>query len=192
MKKLLSSVAIFLTVSMSANALIHVEPYLGYKLGSGEDSVAPITEYDFKTTTLGARLGVTTLGFMGGIDYSLASGDWESTTGSTTTKVDSSQKMFGLFAGYEFPILLRAWATYFMDVKQEVKSGANNGDEYKGNGIGLGVGYTGLPFVSLNLEYRSYSYDERDNADGSKTTLSGSSAIDNTEYILSVSLPLDL
>ena len=192
MKKLLSAVVLFLTVSMSANALIHVEPYLGYNMISGENSNSTITKYDFGGVNYGARLGLTALGFMGGLDYSMGSGDWETETLNTKTTVDSSQTKLGVFAGYELPILLRAWATYFVNVKQEIESGANNGREYSGSGFGLGVGFTGLPFVSVNLEYKQYSYDEYESAAGTTVTIDGANKIDLNEIMLSVSLPLDL
>jgi hypothetical protein len=191
MKRLLSAVVLFFTVSMSANALFHIEPYLGYKKLSGENSQTPKTEYDFSGVTYGARLGLSSLGFFGGLDYSMASGDWESEVSNTKTTVDSSQTMMGLFVGYELPILLRAWATYYMDIKHEVESGSNNGREYSGGGYGLGVGYTGLPFVSLNLELKKYTYDEYESATGTKVTLNNGEH-DYTEMMVSVSLPLDL
>jgi len=192
MKKLLSAVVLFMSVSMSANALFHIEPYLGYKKVSGENSNSTVTSYDFGGVNYGARLGLSSFGFFGGVDYSMGSGDWETETSNVKSTVDSSQKMLGLFAGYELPILLRGWVSYYMDIKHEIESGSNNGREYSGKGLGFGVGYTGLPFVSLNLEYKTYSYDEYESAAGTKVTIDGSNKIDLSEIMVSVSLPLDL
>ncbi|EQC43589.1 outer membrane beta-barrel protein [Bacteriovorax sp. Seq25_V] len=179
MKKLL--LAVFMTVSASAGFL--VEPYLGYQLGSGD---AGATDYTFNTTVIGGRVGYTMLGFMGGLDYSMgAESDLEGETAGVKTKTKFSQNNLGLFAGYELPILLRAWATYYLSTNLEQQEGTNKGKEYSGDGIGFGVGFTGLPFVSLNLEYRMMSYDE---FDGKSLT----NKLEENFVLLGVSLPLDL
>ena len=179
MKKLL--LAMIITVSASAGLL--VEPYLGYEIGSGE---AGSTDYTFNTSVLGGRVGYTMLGLMGGIDYSLGmESDLEGKTGGVTGKTKYSQDSLGLFVGYELPILLRAWATYYLSTNLERQEGTDKGKEYSGDGLGLGVGFTGLPFVSLNLEYRMMSYDEYDG-----TALANK--IDMNFVMVGVSLPLDL
>ena len=53
------------------------------------------------------------------------------------------------------------------------------------SGTILGVGFTGLPFVSLNLEMANYKYDEAE-----LSGLSGNVDADFKHYTLSVSLPL--
>ncbi|MDD0853320.1 outer membrane beta-barrel protein [Halobacteriovorax sp. GB3] len=192
MKKLL--LVLCATLMVNAQAGVLVEPYLGYRLVSGEDSNSSKTEYDYNGSVIGGRLGYQFLGFMGGLDYSRGLGAYEleQKDSSGTSKNDYTQSSFGLFAGYELPILLRAWVTYWMSNKLEGDSGAVNGDEFNGSGYGLGIGFTGLPFVSLNLEYRNMTYDEFfDKAAGTTTALSGDSEIGMSEILLSVSLPLD-
>lgn len=192
MKKIL---CLFLILSASsAQAGFLIEPYLGYSIGSGENSASVKTEYDQNSPFLGARLGYQTLGLMFGIDYTMGSeSDFETKSGTTTFKQDADQSTFGLFVGYNLPVMLRAWAAYYMSTSIEIQSGASIGDEYNGSGYGLGVGFTGLPFVSLNLEYRMMTFDEfKDNSSGLKSTLSGNSEIDYNQVMLSVSLPLDI
>lgn len=192
MKKLL--LVLCATLMVNAQAGVLVEPYLGYRLVSGENSNSTKTEYDYNGALIGGRLGYQFLGFMGGLDYSRGLGAYEleSKVGSATSKADYTQSSFGLFAGYELPILLRAWVSYWMSNKLEGDSGANSGDEFTGSGYGLGVGFTGLPFVSLNLEYRNMTYDEfMDKSSGVTTALTGDNEIGMSEIILSVSLPLN-
>lgn len=173
----------------SANAGVLLEPYLGYKIASGDRAITTATEYSFNTPTIGGRVGYQFLGFMAGLDYSMSTGSFglETKTLTTTTEVNNDQDQFGLFVGYNLPILFRVWGTYFLSSNLEQA----DGDENKGSGFALGAGFTGLPFVSLNLEIRSISYDEfYDKSAGTTTTLNPTS--DYTEVLLSVSMPIDL
>jgi hypothetical protein len=154
--KLLFLVSLF-TFANTASASFLVEPYLGYQLGSGDRGT---TDFSYNAPTYGARVGYQMLGFMGGIDYSLSSFDLESENTVTNAKSESAFKknQLGVFAGYDFPILLRAWATYYVSAKLE--NDVATPTEYSGGGYALGVGFSGLPFVSLNVEYKTFSYDE--------------------------------
>jgi len=184
-------VALFALVSLSANAGFLVEPYLGYKVGSGDQGGVTPIDYTLNGPSLGGRLGYQFLGLMGGVDYSFGSIDLEAavTVAGVETKSTSSQdqKDLGVFLGYDFPILLRAWATYYLSSKLT----QSNDDENSGGGYGLGVGFTGLPFVSLNVEYRALSYDEFFNSSTGQTS-TRANKIENKEILFSVSLPLDL
>lgn len=191
LKNLILFMVAFFTLSSQSQALILLEPYLGYKMGSGENSLSSKTEYDFDTLTYGARLGVKSLGFSLGLDYSLASGEWEAKSSASTSKDDRDQKSLGAFIGYELPAFFRVWGTYFFETEFEDTTGADSGDTLGGSGLGLALGYTGLPFVSLNLEYRMFTLDERETS-GVKTSLNGQNEIDYNEILLSLSVPLDL
>jgi len=173
-----------LVFTPQAKASLLLEPYLGYALnGKGINSGSTDISYD--TVTYGARVGYSSIiGLMFGIDYSLQSPeiDFEQPNGTIDSdKRDKSQ--LGVFVGYELPLLFRGWATYYVASKLE----HSDGDKETGNGYAVGVGFTGLPFLSLNLEYRSCEYDEIERAsNGDKE------AIDRglKEILLSVSLPL--
>ncbi|MBH48855.1 MAG: hypothetical protein CME71_11870 [Halobacteriovorax sp.] len=192
MKRLLIA-SLFLFAS-SAQAGLLVEPYVGINLASGENGASPKTEYDQTAPFLGARLGYQTFGFMFGLDYTKGmEGDFETKFGSTTSTVDSAQSTMGAFIGYNLPVMFRVWGAYYFDTTLEQKSGTGTGDEISGSGLGLGAGFTGLPFVSVNIEYRMMTMDEfKDKATGVTSTLSGTSEIDYNQILLSVSLPLDL
>jgi len=181
----------FFALSSQSQALILLDPYLGYKMGSGENSLSSKTEYDFDTLTYGARLGVKSFGLSLGLDYSMASGELETKTSASTSKDDRDQKSLGAFIGYDLPAFFRVWGTYFFEMEFEDTTGTDSGDTLSGSGLGLAIGYTGLPFVSLNLEYRMFTLDERETS-GVKTRLNGQNEIDYNEILLTLSVPLDL
>lgn len=167
MKKALSLLILSLGLSLNANAFIF-EPFVSYESGENEDNE------DVTGTAFGLRLGGSTLGFIYGLEYQTGS-----VTVDSTPEVDLDFTDMGLFAGYEFPILIRAYATYYISHKAD--QGAN---ELEGSGgMKLGVGYTGLPFIAINFEKMTRTYDERDGV-----ALSTDSETDS--YMISVSLPL--
>jgi hypothetical protein len=185
--------------SGNTKAGIHVEPYLGYSLGGSGDSTFGTTNYDhsYGTPTIGGRLGYGMLGFMAGIDYSMQNFGLESEVGSTTFDDDVSKSQLGIFVGYELPILLRVWGTYFLSSKIEGDDSQAAGTLFDsryefsdGGGYALGAGFTGLPFVSINLEYRTLEYDKGE-LNGATIT-NYNEKLDLSEILLSVSLPLDL
>ncbi len=193
-------IALTFLFTFSANAGFLVEPYLGYSFGSQSFDVSNSGvlngKYEFSHNgyRAGARLGYQFLGFMGGIDYGIGSFGRSVDSlpsGVTATSEDESFSQFGIFAGYELPILFRFWATYYVSAEWE---GKDSKDENSGSGFGLGAGFTGLPFVSLNLEYKSFTMDEtKDGTTGFVTKYPTSTLSDTSinEIVLSVSLPLD-
>ena len=168
-----------LLISNTAQAGFLIEPYVGYSF-AGDFDLGSVNNSDFDGLTLGGRLGYQSWGFIFGLDYSLQALTFEDK--STNSENDSDKSQFGLFVGYDLPILFRAWATYFLSSTIEPDNG---GDVESGNGYGFGFGYTGLPFVSLNLEYRKISYGEAAGASLSEDA-------DAKEILFSVSLPLNL
>jgi hypothetical protein len=173
MKKSLLLVMIGAFMALPANAAFLVEPYLGMHFNSeAEDANADITGMG-----IGARLGYQNLGLMFGLNYKSADLEFEPDTGSN---FDVAQTHYGLFVGYEFPILVRAWAEYIIGGEADI-DGGTTWDTISGTQIG--VGYTGLPFVSLNLEIGNLTYE-----DGP----TGTADQDISTYMLSISLPLTL
>lgn len=188
-----------LLLSFNAQAAFLIEPYLGYKAhASGDRNLAGAhTDYTYRGPTLGGRVGYQFLGLMAGLDYSASTFDLEretTTSGvTTTTKDDYSQSTFGFFVGYNLPLLLRAWGAYYLSTSYEDQDGTNKGQKFKGQGYGAGIGFTGLPFVSLNLELRRLQLDEFEDPTSTTSRVvkySGSASPEITEIFLSVSLPL--
>ena len=164
-----------LTPALSRAGLL-IDPYIG--LASTKttfDDVTNAVEDEEATSTstgIGARVGYSFFLVSAGLDYSLGTGD----TALTNTS---------LFVGVDLPILLRFWGEYFLssDVSDDDLDDLDVDLNFK-NGYGLGVGFTGLPFLSINLEVEALIYD----AEIGSTE--GEMAIANT--MLSVSFPLNL
>ncbi len=212
MKNLLIVLLFVLAIPM-ARAGVWIEPYLGYMSGKATATVSVLggapTEYKYtyKTPMLGARLGYGMMGLSAGLDYSLSTGSFEykQDTPATTHGADKDKYTnLGIYVGYKFPLLFRVWGTYFL--KSETKTdtvgagtGSTVGDKVKGKGYALGAGFTGLPLVAINLEYRAITFDEvTDASTGTTTTLPISNAlfteseIKAKEIMLSLSVPFDL
>ena len=144
--------------SSAGHAGILIEPHIGYNV-SGSTSSKSITVSNATATysdsyhgpQYGARLGYQFLGVMGGLSYNHASYTLDEVNASVSSSVKSTRNDLGLFVGFNAPVLLRAWIAYSFSVKQN-HSASGNYD--KGSATELGLGFTGLPFLSLNLEYK--------------------------------------
>ncbi|MFV8249965.1 outer membrane beta-barrel protein [Bdellovibrio bacteriovorus] len=172
MKKLLVMLAVVMGFGSVSHADILLEPYLGYEMGKTTD---PDGKMD--GTQLGVRLAYRSpVMFWVGLDGTLGlSGTFKPDTGSDDDFKRTS--VYGV-VGLDFPILVRAWLGYgFMN---EVDLDA--GEKLKGKSTKLGVGFTGLPFLSLNVEYLKETFDEYGSFD---------SDAQNESVVVSVSLPLE-
>lgn len=171
MKKLLLGLvfAAFAISQTPAHALL-IEPFIGYQTG---DFTSGSTKEDIDGIEFGGRLGATfTMVDIGG---EIAKGDL-SIDSSPSSDLETTD--MGVFVAVNFPILVRAYVTYFLSSEAEPDSGAN----YEGDGgYRLGIGFTGLPFVSINVERILRKYDERG---------SSSVEVEVETTMLSVSVPL--
>lgn len=163
-----------LLLSIPSFADLYLEPYLGYETGDYKSAAAT---YEMKGTDLGLKLGYSTLGLALGVDYMM--GDL---TVDSNPSVDVDAKDLGVFAQYTLPILLKVSGTYFF--KSEGKTSAS---KMTGKGTKIGVGFTGLPFIAINLDMIRINYDEVE-AGG----ITASTDTDRQTWMLSVSLPLNL
>ncbi len=172
----------FLTIKPASAGLL-IEPLVGFSKGELiTDSGSGKDKWDFTGMSYGGRLGYQQLGFQIGLDYlnsnnNVDHSDWDSLKGSEWTG----------FIGYEFPVLLRVYAGYIFSATGEGEYQNTNIDLIEGSGTKFGIGFTGLPFVDINLEYRSITY-----GDGkiSGTKLGYEQEYD--AYMLSFSLPFVL
>jgi len=127
---------------------------------------------------LGLRLGYNLPAFIYfGLDGSVASGSFKPANASSE---DINRTNAYVFVGVKLPILFRVWAGYgfFDDLQLKNDNVTLHGDSFK-----VGVAFTGLPFINLNLEYVK---DDFNNV--SKTSYT---QFNHDSYIASVSLPLD-
>ena len=192
MKKLMI-MCLFLTFGVTeSKAGLLLEPYVGYLLGTQDgkykqdgNEVDP-DETSSSGAGFGARVGFQTFGLMvGGVYETIPSitseeNDVESDAGSTSR--------LGVFVGYDFPLFLRVWGTYFLDVSIEDSNGNDASDMFD-SGLGAGVGLTFLPLVSLNVEYRMYTLSDDFKNNGVTFDYSDTNY---SEIFVSVSLPLNL
>lgn len=177
----LGMLAIFSLTSYSANASLLIEPHLGYNVTGDADYETNETKYN--GPQYGARLGVQSLGFMGGLDYTHSSFTYK-----TTGAADSKQKrdQLGLFVGYNFPVLVRAWVGYYFSDKTKDDDGSST----EGHGTEVGLGFTGLPFLSINLQYRMSTHDTGTSRSGAEAAINPE--FETSEIVLGVSLPLNI
>lgn len=150
-----------------------IDPYVGVGRAASTLSASGISLTDpdpESTTSVGSRLGYSFLLLSAGIDYEMV------------TAGDDKLTNISAFVGVDMPILIRAWAEYFVNSQFDVDGGVDR--DFK-DGYGIGLGFTGLPFVSLNLEIQNLNYE----FDYDATTKVDHSV---TATTFSVSLPLDL
>ncbi len=206
LKKLFLTMATLILFCRPSHAGLLLEPFLGYNIGSIEYTVSNTNtaldgsyEFDLTGTELGGRIGYSFLGLNAGLQYSMGSYTKSDSTKpagvAASADDDYDATLMGAFIGFNFPILVRVWGTYYFDYTLEDTNGDDKGDEDSGSGIGLGIGFTPIPFLSINLEYRMLSIDEaKDATDGSITRYPSSTVgeIDNNMIFLSVSAPFDI
>lgn len=168
-------------VSAQSQAALLLEPLVGYSVGKFNTEVNPGSVDDDESLSgisYGGRVGYQNLGFQLGLDY-LASN-------LAVDDDDLKTSELGAFVGFEFPILVRVYAGYVFSGKgnYEVKNGGEF--EFEGaTGPKIGVGFTLLPFLDVNLEYRRISYDTYDLPVGSLDA-------DYSATMLSFSLPFTI
>ena len=196
MRKLLLSMVLIIW-SISSFAGLMIEPSIGYLDGSMDTKTTLAgqnLEYGVTGTEFGAKVGYSFLGLNLGASYFVASTDFAVDQPSNSGLVDvgfDSTKM-GVFAGFNFPVLLRVWGIYHLSSEYEESIGDK--DLLSGKGYTLGLGLTPipipLPFLSLsfNLEYTMINLDEgKDGVTGTISTID----YDVQEIKLSVSTPLN-
>jgi hypothetical protein len=176
MKKLIATaslVSIF-CFSAIAHAGLLIEPFMAYETGKFK---SPGVERDATGSSFGARLGYSTLGLSVYGEYNAANMNVKASSGPDTSV---SANDLGVGIGYSFPIMFQAYLSYFIDSKASW-----TGTEVKGNGgTRIGVGFTGFPFVVINLEMIAKKYN--------KSTSGGVETSQNTDFTttaISVSLP---
>lgn len=178
MKKFTQLALLLATVlgfASQAQASLLIEPLVGYSVGkyNYEYKEAGITDSDDESIqglSYGGRLGYQNLGFQLGLDYLASSMDIDGDDFNTTE--------WGGFVGFEFPILVRVYAGYVFSGTGKLEGDNDDLNLKGGTGPKLGVGFTLLPFLDINLEYRRITYDTKDvdlgemDADYSATMLS--------------------
>jgi hypothetical protein len=150
--------ALILGYSNQSQAALLIEPVVGFNVGTKFDlkfDDFPAQNENFsggKGGAFGGRLGYQNFGFQLGLDYLKSSIDMN----SSYFKTNISLSEWAGFVGYEFPLFVRVYAGYIFSANGSTKKAASESvDLSKGTGSKLGVGFTGLPFVDINFEYRT-------------------------------------
>jgi len=178
--KVLSLVLLFSTTA-SVQAGVLVEPLIGlnfnHKIEGGGEDVSGLGG------AWGGRLGYQNYGFQLGLDYLSSSTDMD----ESKLKNNFKSQDWAAFVGFEFPILVRVYAGYIFSSTGEVNTKSSGKAKFKdGTGTKIGIGFTGLPFIDINVEYRRGTYDDvKFGSDkGGKQDFSAT--------MISLSLPLNL
>ena len=149
-----AAVMLSLVMIPQAGASLLVEPYLGYHVGN-ETIGSPSTSVALNGVTFGGRVGFQKLGFMAGGD--LMTGSWNQAGTSTMASSTGTPTDLGVFAGYNFPVLIRVYGVYGLSSQfKSTQAGVNS--TTSGTDMKLGVGFTMFPLISINLEYITGTY----------------------------------
>ncbi len=154
------ALAFFIIKPVHAGLLL--EPVIGYSLGKFETDSPGSSEDKAAGPSVGGRIGYQNLGFQLGLDYLRSN----LSVDDNDFKEDLVSNEFAGFVGFEFPILVRVYAAYIFSATSEsdVDLGLGAGKEAlelnDGSGVKFGVGFTLLPFLDINVEYRKGQYSE--------------------------------
>ncbi|MBC77930.1 MAG: hypothetical protein CME64_18130 [Halobacteriovoraceae bacterium] len=155
--------------SVQSYAGFLIEPYAGYGTIATTTDVPSDDNETEAGAFVGGRLGYSFLLVSAGIDYNTGSaGDYDRTSTSA-------------FVGVDLPILLRFYGKYTFS--SDLENSDNDFDYDFKSGYAVGVGFTGLPFVSLNLEAGAEKYEVE--------VLGQDYDVDAANILATVSLPLD-
>lgn len=186
------SVLFVIAIATQAQARIMLEPYLGYEMDSKLKLESSGTDIGGKTsgTTLGARVAYalpTMVWF--GVDYSLTKdAKFKGNFSSDDGKVDRSNLYVDV--GVDLPVLARVWAGYGIMNSSKYKFDSGGETTLKdGTAIKLGVGFTALPLVSINVEVTSQDYKNYESGSFSGSVGDAWETHKETGLLLSVSAP---
>lgn len=172
-----------------AKAGLLLEPVVGYSsISKFKIGVPDSSTEQGSGPSYGGRIGYQNLGFQLGLDFLRSSYEME----DKDFKDDLVSNEYAGFVGFEFPILFRVYVGYIFAANAETKAddglGTIEANKFTdGTGMKLGVGFTGLPFIDINLEYRKLTFGEY-KAGGVKANVD----TDVNTYMISLSLPLVL
>ena len=137
-----------------------IEPVVGYSMTKFEIDNETSEEEKANGTSVGGRLGYQNFGFQLGLDYLRSN----LAVDNSDYKEDFVSNEFAGFVGFEFPILLRVYAGYIFAATGETEAdyglglGKTKVEVSGGSGMKVGLGFTVLPFLDLNVEYRRGTY----------------------------------
>jgi hypothetical protein len=174
---------LILGFSSFSQAAILIEPVVGYS-ASGKLEFEDDSYSGGRGLSYGGRLGYQNLGFQLGVDYLNSSLDMD----HTDFRSDVALSEWAAFVGFRFPLFIRLYAGYIFSAHAE----ATMTDDLKmkatkGTGSKFGIGFTGIPFIDINLEMRRGSF-----ADYSIDGQDQNEKINYSAYMIGISIPINL
>lgn len=151
-------ISMSLLVSSHSFAGLLVEPVLGYNFLKRADFDNADTYKSGGGEGYGGRVGFQGAGLQIGLDYLKSNVDASDSDFDQNVEMEES----GVFAGFEFPAFIRAYATYIFSATGETKVRNQNVILNDGTGGKLGLGFTLLPIIDINLDYRQVSFRHAD------------------------------
>lgn len=195
MKRIFTAIGFIMGISLTANAGILIEPYIGYEMGDVQyDLVGPTNEITEKGTGTGygLRLGYKILAPWVALDYTGSSGTLKPDSG---TDHDYTTTGLAAVVGVDLP-LIRAWAGYgFSNEATRIGTNGEADWKFKGTYTKVGVGFGFIPFVSVNAEYKMNSYSKVDidgTTNGEVSRGDIFEKLKNDVLMFSVSIPFNL
>lgn len=186
-KNLKLTLAFLITFISQAHASLLVEPVLGYNVASKVEFDGGDSYSGGRGVGWGGRLGYQKLGLQLGVDYLNSTIDMDDKDFAKDLKTSE----WAGFVGFEFPILLRVYAGYIFssigESRYEVAGVDQKLDLKGGTGPKVGIGFTALPFLDINFEYRKVTFDDN--------KLGGAKMDDDVNYntyFVGLSLPFNL
>lgn len=164
--------------------------------GNENQSDGSVKNYEYNTLLYGARAGLSLFGFQFGPDYSegLNVVKIKTKTNGEITKNETSKhqkKDLGIFVGYRF-VDYRVWYTQIIDATLIQKGNSDKGLIHHGHGYAVGLGYRLSNSVSMNAEYRSFTYVDDENPSHDISGTQKYSPLNITEISFGLSWAIDI
>lgn len=162
MKKLIIMLSL-IAIPMSSQAGILLEPYIGMN--------ATVSEYNTTFGKAGEAVAGTIMGFRAGLTFTMFFAAFDYHTGSNmdydtkdssgnTVSLSGDLARTGLSLGANLPVLpFRFWLGYYTG-NVNTSNAATRAEFKDGSGTKLGVGFTGIPFIDINVEMFTGSFDD--------------------------------
>jgi len=189
MKKILILLYLF---TLPAQARLVLDGHIGYGISNNFETTG-VKDVSYDGAVLGARIGVSLFSFIlvgGDLSYSDNKFEYTDTTTDIGYKIPAPRLDYGIFFGFELPIMLRFWGSYYLKSDLQIKD--QFGTELEGKAYGVGVGWTLLPFVSINGEYRMYEYNQSTGSNSDLPPLSDDNTLKGNWFLLSIGVYANL
>ncbi|MFK8139253.1 MAG: hypothetical protein AB8E15_12915 [Bdellovibrionales bacterium] len=149
MKKIILTAVVFMSAQIS-QAGIYLEPYIGTSFQSLESGTIPAG--DLSGETIGARIGYSIPLFTAALD--ITTGSPKAELSGTNNSADLMRT--GVTLIFAPPILpFNVLAGYY---RANLDVGSPVNTDYSGDGTKIGVMFTMLPIVNINVEYFNTNY----------------------------------